>query len=117
MPKIALARVECESLSPGNGRTVSGVLEEGKQVGRLARLLYPGGIEIIADYFEDAVALTDVALDQRQPVFEAAITYENLGVRCDVLNPIGENLWDLVEIKSATVTQDEYVDGFMCLGH
>jgi len=53
-------------------------LEEGKQVGRLAWRLYPGGIEVIADHFQEAVALTETALLQRRPLFEAAVAYQDL---------------------------------------
>lgn len=85
-------------------------LEEGKQVGRLAWQLYPGGIEVIADHFEEAVALTEVALLQRRPLFEAAVAYQDLCIRCDIVNPVAEDLWDLIEVKSTTSIQDDHIE-------
>jgi len=36
------------------------------------------GIEVIADHFHEAVALTETALLQRRPLFEAALIFVNL---------------------------------------
>jgi len=87
-----------------NSRTEDSFLmalaEGGFQVGEMAKLYYPGGTEIeTLDH--------DRALDQTQgflqhpsaTLFEAAVRWENLFIRIDILVKNGST-FDLVEVKS-----------------
>jgi hypothetical protein len=57
----------------------------GFQVGELAKLMYPGGIEITTKNSDDALVQTDALLQHENIVlFEPAITYASYLVRVDV---------------------------------
>jgi len=76
--------------------------EGGFQVGELAKLYFPGGekndIEEIG--YESSIARTSELLKQDEVViFEAAIAYENLFIRADILVKKGNRL-QLIEVKA-----------------
>lgn len=74
--------------------------EGGFQVGELAKLMHPGGVEVSAGGHDEAVAQTAELLKQdKVTIFEAAIRYRNLFVRIDVLKKDGQH-FDLVEVKA-----------------
>ena len=62
----------------------------GLQVGALAQLYFPAGFEITEIDHDIAVAKTQEALKQDQVIlFEAAIRYQNLFIRVDILKKNG----------------------------
>jgi hypothetical protein len=42
----------------------------------------------------------------RKPLFEGGFLAVNLFARADILNPVGETAWDIVEVKSSTSVKD-----------
>lgn len=74
--------------------------EGGFQVGELAKVYHPGGIEIkTLDKFE-AVKQTNELLRQKNVIiFEAAIQHRNLFIRADVLIKKGDSI-EIVEVKA-----------------
>jgi hypothetical protein len=79
--------------------------EQGRDVGRLARALYPQGVEIAAGPRQPALALrqTRAAVDAGADVlFEAAAQGDGAFARADILvrnGPSGP--WDLLEVKAS----------------
>ena len=74
--------------------------EGGFQVGELAKLMYPGGVEIDSKVHEEAVNQTRQLLAQGQvTLFEAAICHGGLFARVDVLRKSGEQI-ELIEVKA-----------------
>ncbi|MEQ8628294.1 DUF2779 domain-containing protein [Ekhidna sp.] len=72
----------------------------GYQVGELAKCYYPGGHDIETLDYEEALAQTNELLKQEDVIiYEAAIRFENLFVRVDVLVKNG-NYVKLIEVKS-----------------
>lgn len=73
----------------------------GFQVGALAKCYYPGGIEVEGLDHDRAVAETARLLAEREHVtiFEAALRFDQLFVRVDVLVNAGRSL-QLLEVKS-----------------
>ena len=88
------------------------IFEQGHEVGRLARGLFPGGIEIARDQLDWAAAVlaTREAVVRRVPLYEAAFVHAGAGCRVDVLVPVESDLWDLIEVKSSTSPKDEYLE-------
>lgn len=84
------------------------VFDQGHVVGELAQSLFPGGIEIGGDPKEIRAALesTQEHLPARRPLFEPAFAYKNAFARADILNPVGKNEWDIIEVKSSTSVKD-----------
>jgi len=79
------------------------IMEQGREVGLLARRLFPGGIEVNGSRLEEAIRITKelVANPEIPAIFEAAFHYQGVVVRTDILRR-RENRWRLVEVKSTT---------------
>lgn len=74
--------------------------EGGFQIGELAKLMYPGGIEVTSRDQAEQLAQTRRLLDQENvTVFEGAITVDGLFARVDVLRKSGQRI-ELIEVKS-----------------
>lgn len=72
----------------------------GFQVGELAKLMYPGGIEITSKDNQEALAQTSELLEAEDVIlFEPAIAYQGLLVRVDVLVKQG-NSFQVIEVKA-----------------
>lgn len=93
--------------------------EGGYQVGELAKLYYPGGHDIIETGYEAPLKRTNDLLQQENVIiYEAAILYDNLFIRVDVLQKIGNQI-NLIEVKAKSfdgngsasfLNKDGYVD-------
>jgi hypothetical protein len=83
--------------------------EGGYQVGELAKLMFPGGVEITATGHEEALRKTADALRADEvTLFEAAIRYDRCFVRVDVLVRQGSKV-RVIEVKSKSYDpQDEH---------
>ncbi|MGP8078983.1 MAG: DUF2779 domain-containing protein [Dehalococcoidales bacterium] len=82
------------------------IFEQGHQVGELARKLFPDGIDISSADFNGNLKLTKKLLPSRKPLFEPGFYQDNLFSRLDILNPAGDDTWDIVEVKSSTSVKD-----------
>ena len=88
------------------------IFDQGKEVGTLAKELFPGGIEIAGIYsdFESLLKKTSDLLPLRKPLFEPAFRYRSAFVRVDILAPIEGGAWDLIEVKSSGAAKEVYLD-------
>ena len=78
----------------------------GFQVGELAKLKYPGGIEIASKQLDDAIAETKTLIQQETvTLFEPAIVFGDFLVRVDVLVKRGEVL-EVIEVKAKSYSGD-----------
>jgi len=82
------------------------IFDQGHVVGELAKGLYPHGIDIPDDSFMGNVKQTRELLKQRTTLFEPGILVRNLYARVDILEPVGEDKWDIIEVKSSTKVKD-----------
>lgn len=75
----------------------------GFQVGELAKLLYPEGVEVLEKANEEALKVTAELLKRDKVIlFEPAISYKNLLVRVDILIKNG-NTFQLIEVKAKSI--------------
>lgn len=79
---------------------------EGHVVGELATTVFPKGQNIPDENFRENLENTKKLICKRIPLFEPAFMVDNLYSRADILVPVGENEWDIVEVKSATKVKD-----------
>jgi hypothetical protein len=95
-------------LIPEPDAPTQAIFDQGHQVDELARQLFPGGIEIGGDVydFNELVSQSKRALKQRRPLYEPAFTFNGGFARADILNPVDDDAWDLVEVKSTTELKD-----------
>ncbi|MFM8314620.1 MAG: DUF2779 domain-containing protein, partial [Deltaproteobacteria bacterium] len=74
----------------------------GFQVGALAKLYFPGGVEIDTLDYEEALQKTNELMQKENVViFEGAFRFENLFVRADIIEKV-DNRVHLFEVKSAS---------------
>jgi predicted RecB family nuclease len=90
------------------------IMQQGHEVGMLARQLFPGGVEVVSDGgLDQAIRATRelVANPEVPAIFEG--TFENGGVlvRVDVLQRRRDHhRWRLIEVKSTTSLKEEHLD-------
>lgn len=83
-----------------NDEFLQSLAEGGFQVGELAKLMYPGGIEIEAQGHADQLKATQGLLARQEvTLFEPALSHDRLFVRVDILEKKG-NAIRLIEVKS-----------------
>src|SRR5262245_11322682 len=84
------------------------IFDQGHEVGSLAKSLYPDGTEVGAGAtdFEQVLGQSVEAARTRKPLFEAAFAFHSGFARADILNPVGEDAWDIIEVKSSTEVND-----------
>ncbi len=85
------------------------IFDTGNAVGELARERFADGVLVAEDYTQSAQALETTRRlleDPPSAIFEAALEHGGVFVRPDALVRVGENLWDLYEVKSGTRVKD-----------
>src|ERR1017187_7795644 len=110
-PKLLWTAYNAKHLIPETDASKQAAFDQGHDVGALAKKLFPDGIEIDTDPadFDGAIQLTQKSLSLRRPVFEATLSANGGYARADILNPVGNNEWDLIEVKSTTRLKDVHV--------
>lgn len=82
----------------------------GFQVGELAKLYYPGGIEIEGlDYDKTWIETQEQLKKENVILYEAAIKFNNLFVRVDVLKKTGNRI-ELIEAKSKSFNGSSFLE-------
>lgn len=88
------------------------IMQQGHDVGMLARQLFPGGVEVCERSLDQAIRATRELVANRDvpAIYEA--TFENAGVlvKVDVLHRRGDGRWRLIEVKSTTDVRDHHLD-------
>ena len=83
------------------------IFDQGNEVGELARQLFPDGLEVehAGISLARTLELTRQALRLRRPLFEAVLGFRGGYARGDILNPVGADAWDIIEVKSSTAVK------------
>lgn len=82
----------------------------GFQVGELAKLMFPGGIEVTAGTHDAQVAETEALLARDEvTIFEAAIRDGDLFARVDILRKSGRRI-ELIEVKAKSFDSTKVTD-------
>ena len=72
----------------------------------MAKTLWPNGIDIPRENFLENLEQSKILMKKRLPLFEPSFKFEQTYSRGDVLEPVGEDEWDIIEMKSATKVKD-----------
>jgi hypothetical protein len=79
----------------------------GFQIGELAKLMHPGGVEVRTADHAEALRQTNALLERDEvTIFEAAVCAGNLFVRIDVLRKSG-NCLEVIEVKAKSYNAEE----------
>jgi len=116
-PKLLWTYFNDRDLIPRPDAAQQHIFDTGHEVGDLAKLLYPGGVEVAMNFDDLAATARETAElvnrppAERVPIFEASFLVAGRYCRVDVLVPVaGTDLWDLVEVKSSTRVRDVNVN-------
>lgn len=85
---------------------------QGREVGLLARQLFPGGVEVNGrDGLDAAIRATrELVVNREVPaIFEGAFEHENVIVKTDILQRRENNHWRLVEVKSTADLKEHHL--------
>ena len=94
----------------GDDTFLAALAEGGFQVGELTKYYYPGGHEIKERRHDLAWNETKKLLKQENVIiYEAAILYQNLFIRIDILKKQGNNI-ELIEVKAKSTDGSNYSD-------
>jgi len=88
------------------------LFQTGFEVGKYARRLFPGGVEIPYDetsYDSQIQKTQDEIRNGTKTIYEAAFSYDNIFVKVDVLHKDHEG-WKIFEVKSSTEIVPIYLD-------
>jgi hypothetical protein len=104
--------VHSPELGTGKSAADFALMDQGRQVGKLAQQLFPGGVEVRSGDPAEAIRITRELVDNPEvgAIFEAAFQDENLLVRVDVLQRRRDGRWRLVEVKSTADLKDHHLD-------
>src|SRR5450631_2069587 len=89
------------------------IMQQGHEVGMLARQLFPGGVEVGSDGgLDQAIRATRelVANPAVPAIFEGVFEHDGVLVRVDLLHRRRDGRWRLVEVKSSTSVKEEPLD-------
>lgn len=88
------------------------IIEQGHEVGLLARQLFPGGVEVCERSLDQAIRTTRelVANPEIPAIFEGVFEDAGVLVRVDVLHRRRDGRWRLVEVKSSTQVKEVHLD-------
>src|SRR3990167_6510482 len=96
---------------------------QGDKVGKLAKTLFSGGIDLPVENYSENLQQTKEAMKKGKPLFEAGFAFENCFSRADILVPVRNEVsggsknsknfsepvgkeWDIIEVKSGTEVKD-----------
>jgi predicted RecB family nuclease len=88
------------------------IIEQGREVGLLARQMFPSGVTVESRDREQAIRMTRelIANPAVPAVFEGAFEHQDVFVRVDILHRRPDQRWRLIEVKSTTDVKDHHQD-------
>ena len=109
-PKLLWTEINAPENIPELDTVTQYLFDQGRLVGEYAKRLFLGSIDIPQDDFIENIAATKKLLAERKPLFEAGILSGKIYCRVDILNPVNEDEWDIIEMKSSTSVKDVHID-------
>ena len=88
------------------------LMDQGRQVGKLARQLFPGGVEVRTGNPHEAIRATQelIANPDIPAIFEGAFEHDGVFVRVDILHRRRDGRWRLIEVKSSASMKEEHLE-------
>ncbi len=106
-------QVHQPELAAEPGAAAEAIIEQGREVGMLARQMFPGGVEV-GDHrsLDEAIRATRELVANREvaAIFEGVFEHENVLVKVDILHRRRDGRWRLIEVKSTTDVRDHHLE-------
>jgi predicted RecB family nuclease len=112
-PKRLWFQVHERELAAKPDAATEAIMEQGHEVGMLARELFPSGVEVSSEGgLDQAIRATRelVANPEIPALFEAAFEHDGVVVRVDILHRRRDGRWRLIEVKSSASLKEEHLD-------
>ena len=106
-------QVHQPELAAENDAANEAIIEQGREVGLLARDLFPGGVEVDGSRgLEQAIRTTrELTANRGVPaIFEGAFEHGDVVLRTDILQRRRDGRWRLIEVKSTADLKDHHLD-------
>lgn len=84
--------------------------DQGYIIDNLAKTMFKDGIDIPSGDFKESINMSKELLEKRKPLFEAGFLYDGCYSRADILVPVGDDEWDVYEVKSSTTVKDDHIN-------
>jgi hypothetical protein len=98
-PKLLWFHFNEKDKIPPISEATQATFDQGHEVGEWAKKRFPDGIEVPFGDFKLTLEKTKELLAKRKTIFEASFLFENCYSRADILVPVGEDEWDVIEVK------------------
>lgn len=112
-PKLLWYNYNAKDQLPDVSPATQAIFDQGHEVGELAKKLFPDGIDLErGKNFMGILKETQLVLEKRKSIFEAGFLAENSQrtvrtyAQADILNPVENDHWDIIEVKNATKVKD-----------
>ena len=111
-PKLLWTSYNDKAQIPETDAATQAIFSQGDEVGRLAQSLFPGGTEVAwnDEDFNAMFQSTKELLVARRPIYEATFAAGGALARADILNPVEDGRWDIIEVKSSTGVKPAYLE-------
>lgn len=111
-PRLLWHAVNDSQALPEADASQQAIFDQGKEVGQLAKRMFPGAVDVCPDApnFGQALQVTTEATKSGKPLCEAAFAAAGGCCRVDILAPCPGGEWEIVEVKSSTSVKDEQLD-------
>jgi len=111
-PKRLYLQVHSPELAERPDAAAEAIIEQGHEVGMLARQLFPGGVEVCERSLDQAIRATrELVANPKVPaIFEAVLEHQNVLVKVDVLHRRRDGRWRLIEVKSTSDVKDHHYE-------
>ncbi len=109
--RLLYTKVHDSDAIPEPDKFTQYLFDQGTAAGELATNFFPDGTEIPAFPIDESIQKTKAALEnEAEHIFEAAFNYDNIHVKVDILRSLGNNKFDIIEVKSGTSVKDVHLD-------
>jgi predicted RecB family nuclease len=106
-------QVHAPELAAQPDAAAEAIVQQGHDVGMLARRLFPGGVEVRNDCgLNEAIRTTrgQIANPDVRAIFEGVFEHQNVLVKVDILHRRRDGRWRLIEVKSTTAVKEQHED-------
>ena len=112
MPEASVSAGPPPELAQQPDAADEAIIQQGHEVGMLARQLFPGGVEVCERSLDQAIRTTRelVANPEVPAIFEGVFEHGGVLVKVDVLHRRRDGRWRLIEVKSTTDVKDHHYE-------
>lgn len=111
--KLLWTQYTAKDRIPPTDPATQAIFNQGHQVGEIAKQFFADSIEIgegLVKEFDEIFERTHEGLTIRRPLFEPALAHGSGFARADILDPVGTDEWEIVEVKSSTEVKAVNID-------